>query len=86
MRTTFSPALRSILIFSTELVLGPIGQLLAKLAGASKELPQPCGHLTDKLTNCANDRGTTIICLWLELGVQAGEPFDLGASAGQVIQ
>lgn len=49
-------------------------------------MPQSCGHLTDKLTNCANDRGTTIVCLWLELGVQAGEPFNLGASAGQVIQ
>ena len=82
MRTTFSPALRSILIFSTELVLGPIDQLLAKLADASQKCRNPAG----KLTNCTNDRGTTIVCLWLELGVQAGEPFDLGASAGQVIQ
>ena len=86
MRTTFSPALRSMLIFSTELVFGPIGQLSAELAESFREMPQPCGHLTDKLTNCANDRGAAIIRLWLELGVQAGKPFDLGASTGQVIQ
>ena len=41
MRTTFSPALRSILIFSTELVLGPIGQLLAELAEASEKCRNP---------------------------------------------
>ena len=41
MRTTFSPALRSMLIFSTVLVFGPIGQLLAELAEASEKCRNP---------------------------------------------
>ena len=69
MRTTFSPALRSILIFSTELVLGPIGQLLAELAETSEKCRIPADIWTDKLTNCANDRGAAIVRLWLELSV-----------------
>ena len=66
--------------------LGSYWSIVSKARGSFKEMPQPCGHLTDKLTDCANDRGATIIRLWLELGVQAGEPFNLGASTGQVIQ
>ena len=38
------------------------------------------------LTNGANDGGSTIIGLWLELGIQTGEPFDLSLTRGHVRQ
>ena len=66
--------------------LGSYWSIVSRARRSFREMPQPFGHLTDKLTNCANDRGAAIIRLWLELSVQAGKPFDLGASTGQVIQ
>ena len=66
--------------------LGSYWPIVSRARRSFREIPQPCGHLTDKLTNCADDGGAAIIRLWLELSVQAGKPFDLGASTGQVIQ
>lgn len=37
-------------------------------------------------TNCADDRGATIIGLWLELSVKAGEPLNLALPTGQMSQ
>ena len=61
MRTTLSPALRNMLIFSTELVFGPGAQV----SEAGSYLVS-CKH-----TNGANDGCSAIIALGLELGVQA---------------
>ena len=61
MRTTLSPALRNMLIFSTELVFGP---------GARVSEAGSC-FVSCKHTDCANDGGSTIIALGLELGVEA---------------
>lgn len=38
------------------------------------------------LTNGANYGGSTIIGLWLELGFQAGEPFNLSLARGHMRQ
>lgn len=37
-------------------------------------------------TNCADDGCTAVIGLGLKFGVQAGKPFNLSASRGQVIK
>lgn len=36
-------------------------------------------------TNCADDRGTSVVLCWLELSVQSTEPFDFGPG-GQVLE
>ena len=79
MRTTLSPALRSMLIFSTELVFGPIAQI-------SEAHAMPVSEQKYKHTNCADDGCTATIGLGLELGIQAREPFNLSASRRQVIE
>lgn len=79
MRTTLSPAFRSILIFSTELVFGP------KSANQRSAFNLLSGR-TCKHTNCADDGCTAIIGLGFEFGVQAREPFNSSASGGQVIK
>lgn len=79
MRTTLSPAFRSMLIFSTELVFGP--------RNASQQVSSnPFLGRTCKRTNCADDGCTAIIGLRFELGVQAREPFNSSSSRGQVIK
>ena len=64
MRTTLSPALRSMLIFSTELVFGPDAQV-------SEATSVPVSRRTCKHTNRADDGCSAIIGLGLELGIQA---------------
>lgn len=79
MRTTLSPAFRSMLIFSTELVFGP--ESANQRSSLNPLLGRICKH-----TNCADDGCTAIVGLGSELGVQAREPFNSSASGGQVIK
>jgi hypothetical protein len=61
----------SIEIFSAEFVLGPVTRSSISDNCGSRSLM--CGvH-----TNCANNGGSTVILLWLKVGVQARSPFQL---------
>lgn len=79
MRTTLSPAFRSMFIFSTELVFGPG-------SANQRNSSNPFSGRTCKHTNCADDGCTAIIGLGFELGIQAREPFNPSASGRQVIK
>lgn len=74
------PAVRSMFIFSGELVLGPD-------EGRDKHLVRVSG-LKDclKHTNGANDAGTAELARGLVLGVEIGEPFGTGLAKGLVVQ
>ena len=97
MRTTLRPAsavnniflklqrpsipLRSMLIFSTEFVLGPVSTCYV-----SYHVPElQCLLRVKILTNCSYNRGTAIVLGRAELSIEAREPLDTSAR-GKVIK